>query len=679
MLLTSLPRSLEEMYAQRLNSIIPQLQQKVKILLAWLVYHGRPISLDDFARLQAFVHPTQKCCMPIYDASLEPSPKAAVAAIDTTFIHVYNNTVSVAHASVKDFILNLPISSSFCLRHQDAALMARMGLAYTAFVAKSASADCDSCLLKDWATSISLAEDDHYPDLVQDVRGVMEKIRDHPLAQGILRSNICTAIMLGHDQLVDLLLHLGANIELVDDDGWPLLHQAAKHGHLNVCRVLISRGADLNTPDSGLSPMHVAAQAGHAHVLEYLLDINPSVHIDKQAGDGTNSLYLAAVWGHLEVVTLLLSRGANVNGIDRSLWERPLDGAARKGHLRIVELFLSQPGVDVEGDWGRGQTTLHHAIAGGAFCMSTISREATIDREEDCSRSSFFSEPLNEIRGAFNPYIDTVRLLLDQPTVNIDAIDLEGVTALHVAADWGSCEYIALLLARGATANAQVASGPAGPFQEERRTPLHVAAARGNVDAVTLLLDYPGVSVNERAVDHRTALHFAIMERGFNTVASLLDRGADIDAVTTSRVLVPQKPDASEPGHQASGAPSMQLGSTSCIEADRTYLQRFHMINMRGGLTPLHLASMRPCVRSIRVLCENGANMESRDEAGWSPLYCAAYCGNEDSVRVLLECGADAGTRADDGLDLLCQINRWHFVQEDAATYERIRGMLLQV
>ncbi|KAL1700162.1 hypothetical protein EV121DRAFT_164675, partial [Schizophyllum commune] len=129
MLLTSLPRSLEEMYAQRLNSIIPQLQQKVKILLAWLVYHGRPISLDDFARLQAFVHPTQKCCMPIYDASLEPSPKAAVAAIDTTFIHVYNNTVSVAHASVKDFILNLPISSSFRLRHQDAALMARMGLA----------------------------------------------------------------------------------------------------------------------------------------------------------------------------------------------------------------------------------------------------------------------------------------------------------------------------------------------------------------------------------------------------------------------------------------------------------------------------------------------------------------------------------------------------------------------
>ena len=48
-------------------------------------------------------------------------------------------------------------------------------------------------------------------------------------------------------------------------------------------------------------------------------------------------------------------------------------------------------------------------------------------------------------------------------------------------------------------------------------------------------------------------------------------------------------------------------------------------------------------------------------------------------MRVLLDCGADAGTRADDGTDLLCQIDRWHFVQEDAATYERIRGMLLQV
>ncbi|KAI5888096.1 uncharacterized protein SCHCODRAFT_02515651, partial [Schizophyllum commune H4-8] len=37
MLLTSLPQSLEAMYAQRLNSINPRLQQKVKILLAWLV------------------------------------------------------------------------------------------------------------------------------------------------------------------------------------------------------------------------------------------------------------------------------------------------------------------------------------------------------------------------------------------------------------------------------------------------------------------------------------------------------------------------------------------------------------------------------------------------------------------------------------------------------------------
>ncbi|KAI5888097.1 ankyrin, partial [Schizophyllum commune H4-8] len=122
--------------------------------------------------------------------------------------------------------------------------------------------------------------------------------------------------MLGHDLLVDLLLHLGANIELVDEDGWPLLHRAAKHGHLNVCRVLISRGADLHARGNGLLPLHVAAQSGHAHVLEYFLDIDPLVNIDEEDANGTNALYTATIHGHLEVVTLLLSRGANVNGTD---------------------------------------------------------------------------------------------------------------------------------------------------------------------------------------------------------------------------------------------------------------------------------------------------------------------------------------------------------------------------
>ena len=129
-LLESLPQSLEAIYAQRLDTINPHLHQQVRILLAWLVYHERPISLDDFARLQAFVHPTTKGLMPIYDASLTPSPKAAIAAIDTTFMRVFNNTVYISHESVTDFVLNLPASSPLRVRRQDAALMARMCLAF---------------------------------------------------------------------------------------------------------------------------------------------------------------------------------------------------------------------------------------------------------------------------------------------------------------------------------------------------------------------------------------------------------------------------------------------------------------------------------------------------------------------------------------------------------------------
>ena len=65
--------------------------------------------------------------------------------------------------------------------------------------------------------------------------------------------------------------------------------------------------------------------------------------------------------------------------------------------------------------------------------------------------------------------------------------------------------------------------------------PLHFAAADGDVESVTLLLDR-GAKINATTQDGWTALHFACLHGDKGLVQLLLDRGADVSMTTTAGV-----------------------------------------------------------------------------------------------------------------------------------------------
>lgn len=91
---------------------------------------------------------------------------------------------------------------------------------------------------------------------------------------------------------------------------------AALKGYLNICKLLVTRDADVNKP--GWAPLHYAATGGHVDVMRLLLDNN--AYIDAASPNGTTPLMMAARYGSNDAVNLLLEAGAdpvlkNVQGL----------------------------------------------------------------------------------------------------------------------------------------------------------------------------------------------------------------------------------------------------------------------------------------------------------------------------------------------------------------------------
>ncbi len=83
------------------------------------------------------------------------------------------------------------------------------------------------------------------------------------------------AASLGHLDIVKLLVSRGAEINATETDavygGATPLHGAAGQGHLEVVRFLVSRKADVNaTFKGGLTPLMLAAAQGHGEVERFL-------------------------------------------------------------------------------------------------------------------------------------------------------------------------------------------------------------------------------------------------------------------------------------------------------------------------------------------------------------------------------------------------------------------------
>ena len=230
-----------------------------------------------------------------------------------------------------------------------------------------------------------------------------------------------------------------------------------------------------------------------------------------------------------------------------------------------------------------------------------------------------------------------VRALLAKKA-DVNAPQTDGTTALHWAVHHEDVALVDDLLR--ARANATAAN-------REGATPFYLASLAGNGTIIDKLLKQ-GVDVNGTFLHHgETALMFAARSGRPDAVKLLLEAGAQFDAKDTMRQTTPLMW-AAEQGHAdvikllvAAGA---DLNASTIVEEAKkrrgvSYEQgdNFHT----GGVTPLVLAARQGNLDAVKVLAENGADLNKAAGDGSTAMLVAIQNGHYNVARYLVEKGAD--------------------------------------
>jgi len=460
---------------------------------------------------------------------------------------------------------------------------------------------------------------------------------------------------------IRLLLQAGASSDIRTSDGKRAVDFAAAAGRWNIVALLDPdyplpasvADSPAVAPAGRVSPPHLldALRFGHWNIVETfeapvrawpLLDLERLYLELAEHEPPASRIWLvdhglrpqATVDGGASVLDALLARlpraadaacewhqhGASPSGLHAIIRVcAALSGAGQlRPKLENLALEMIGNGADPFLPNGDGRTPLAHAVAAGSVCVV----QALLDRGVD---------PNVRDRQGRTPLFDALALPVEQADAIIRQLIRAGASP-EIAAANGETP-LGLALARPELRrwfNWQRWKLPARPPRGED---LPAAAALGDLDAVTKLLDLdlPLHSVDAQGAD---ALLRAAGSGHAALIGLLLDRGAD--------------PARAAP----SGATPLSAAVTARREdAVATLLERGVAVDSRlpTGGTPLMIAAALGFPEIVTRLLARGAQVNARDERGTSSLHAAAQFAFRSSetdgarrvLQLLLEHGAD--------------------------------------
>jgi ribosomal protein S16 len=185
------------------------------------------------------------------------------------------------------------------------------------------------------------------------------------------------------------------------------LYNAAKRGDKSMVQSLLADGIPADIKSSReFTPLHQAAARGHERIVQLLLKTQ-TLDVNARDFKGRTALFLAGLQGHREIVTLLLSYGADPNIADKD-GVTPVAFAQENAQWEIAELLKAEDSYSnldgatdaknrssdhlPEKDQGNGETTVVLLRDQRGDQVATVERAIEAAAGNDCLTSDLEGE-----------------------------------------------------------------------------------------------------------------------------------------------------------------------------------------------------------------------------------------------------------------------------------------------
>ena len=285
---------------------------------------------------------------------------------------------------------------------------------------------------------------------------------------------------------------------------------AARQGNLDAVKVLAESGADLDKPSGdGSTAILVAIQNGHYHVARYLVE--KGADINRANEKGWTPLYLAVKHRNLETGTIPVPNQNQAFDFIKVLLDRDVDVNARVGFNTEIRNGQRATWFEEDGATAFMRAALCGDIEVMEMLLAKGADPTIITKDGTTALMAAsgvgFTEGFIQYRSKEDS-LAAVKLLLDLGA-DVNAQNESGLTALHGAAHRAALEEIKLLVAHGASLT--IESKPAARFANsmEGLLPLHwaegvpvgVQSAIHHADAtalITQMMKERGIPIPER-------------------------------------------------------------------------------------------------------------------------------------------------------------------------------------
>jgi len=540
------------------------------------------------------------------------------------------------------------------------------------------------------------------------VRTLLKQGADVSAPQGDGMTALHHAAERGDAAMVEMLVYAGANVGAMTRIGqYTPLHVASQSGSAAVVRALLKAGASATarTTTTGVTPLHLAASSGNAEIVKMLLDAGADANA-RDADWGQTPLIYASALNRADAIKALLARGADPSITTKTIdiaKQGALDRAATERQRKVLEASVVKGELPTASQVQAAMHASRELFASGKIPPpDTKEGAAANDRGGAGSNQNFDPEEINPpvatkggltalLHAARQGYIEAARALIDGGA-NINQPGAgDATTPLLMAAINGQFDMAMFLIERKADPNRIAGGNGVAPLwaavntQWQPRTrfpqPQEMEQQRATyLDVMKALLD-AGADPNARVRTHpwylvysgcgnrncgladtagSTAFWRAAYATDVEAMRLLVKYGADPNIPTVAPPVPIRRGGANAPPPGAGGpvaptaaanqekysAPPIPPGGPGAFPIHAAAGVEYG----EGFAGNAHRHAPDGWMPSIKYLVEElGADVNARDNDGYTPLHHAAARGDNDMILYLVSKGADVTAVARSG------------------------------